>query len=244
MIDLKLLDACTQGHHIKLEKLIRQGGDVNLDPDLLINVPNRGYTPLMLAVSNGHFKCVEILVNAGADINRSIGLKNLNESTFNISLSKKHTPLLCACQQHTESFNGELVEFLLHHNANINYQDDDGHTAIFLAIRQGNLPGCQLLLKHQADITIQNDMKYTPLHMAVFWSQADCVKALLEHNADISMTDCVGLNALDMAFKYDRTPIISLLESFHEKKAMLKALSAQDHQEHDAESQMSASLGL
>ena len=61
----------------------------------------------MYACRGGHQQCVETLVNAGADINKS-GTKGLN-------------PLLCA----TKSGNISIVDFLLKNpNINVNVTDE------------------------------------------------------------------------------------------------------------------------
>jgi ankyrin repeat protein len=77
--------ACSKGNIIIVRTLLEAGAKANLgDPSLFLSSsqygkennedfdPNRiliEYTPLMLAANNGHFEVVQILVEAGANVN-------------------------------------------------------------------------------------------------------------------------------------------------------------------------------
>ena len=49
---------------------------------------------------------------------------------------------------------------MLEHNATVNLKDDDGHNALFYALRQKNYDICKLLIEHGVDMNnVGNDGK-------------------------------------------------------------------------------------
>lgn len=55
-----------------------------------------------------------------------------------------------------ENGNKEIVELLLKQGANANLQNEDGYTALLIAVSSGNKEIVQLLLENGADINIKN----------------------------------------------------------------------------------------
>ena len=70
--------AAQNGHSACLETLIKQGANVNLSSEnhslwAFINKPFFSNTALILAIEQDHVECVNILISAGADVNKPNG---------------------------------------------------------------------------------------------------------------------------------------------------------------------------
>uniref|UniRef100_A0A8C3HNM1 BCL3 transcription coactivator n=1 Tax=Chrysemys picta bellii TaxID=8478 RepID=A0A8C3HNM1_CHRPI len=85
-------------------------------------------------------------------------------------------------------------------------QDEDGDTALHIAVAQGNLPVAQrlvsLFLQGQRDLDIYNNMRQTPLHLAVITTQPSLVKLLLSHGASPMALDRHGQTSVHLACEH------------------------------------------
>ena len=91
----------------------------------------------------------------------------------------RRTPLTCAVWKN----NPDLVELLLLHGANVNFQDGEGATPLICAARLGNTAACALLLQHGADPHFTTTKWKVALYYAVRGRQVDIVELFLEHEA-------------------------------------------------------------
>ncbi|QQR49181.1 ankyrin repeat domain-containing protein [bacterium] len=111
-----LLEEVYRGHHLCVEKLLKNGTDPNLHN-------SNNVTPLLLASSRGHTKCVAELLKAGADVD--------------INHNDGRTPL------HAAAVNGHLdcLHLLIDAGANINTSNiqEGGLTPLHLAASNGHL---------------------------------------------------------------------------------------------------------
>ncbi|XP_055375684.1 ankyrin-1 [Condylostylus longicornis] len=154
---------------------------------------NTGETVLHVAAKMGNVKVVEILLQAGSEIN-----------TTN---NKGQTPLMTAISNGNE----EVAFYLLTKEAKINLQDDQGFTAIYYAAVMNNVRLTSHLLQNGArpfvthyllHICVQNNFLeiarllieagenvnirfsgYTPLYLAIKQCNADMVDYLLKNGA-------------------------------------------------------------
>ena len=111
-----------------VQKLINEGFDVNSNADLY----SGGYdqlTPLCLAAENGSMDIIELLIDAGADINKS-------------------SPLFYAANEH----HWDLVEFFLEKGANPNYMRWN-QTPLSLAAGNSQINLAKKLIESGADIS-------------------------------------------------------------------------------------------
>ena len=116
-----LLSASRVSMPATIKACIDEGADPNI-PRLA-----DGYTPLMLAVWEGLFDNVKILVKAGAAIN--------------VVNNDDGTALLIAAQR---GF-GEIVEYFISCGANKTLADKDGDTALTVAKKMGYMTIVELL---------------------------------------------------------------------------------------------------
>ncbi|XP_015805814.3 B-cell lymphoma 3 protein homolog [Nothobranchius furzeri] len=98
------------------------------------------------------------------------------------------------------------------------HQDEDGDTALHIAVVQGEMSiVCKLirllLLAHKG-LDIHNNLRQTPLHLAVITKQSNMVDVLLQARADPSVLDRHGQTAIHLCCEYDQRECLSVLLSF------------------------------
>lgn len=96
-----------------------------------------GFTPLILACSNGQLKAVKLLIKAGADV---------NQDRWNTGEELK--PI-----HFTDSL--EILEYLLNHGADINATDRMNNTLINMVISKDDNTWANFLIDRGADPTIE-----------------------------------------------------------------------------------------
>ncbi|KAM3873286.1 B-cell lymphoma 3 protein homolog [Diretmus argenteus] len=105
-------------------------------------------------------------------------------------------------------------------------QDEDGDTALHIAVVQGeravvyNL--IHLLVLAHRDLDIYNNLRQTPLHLAVITHQAGMMEALLKAGADPRALDRNGQTALHLCCEYDQQDCLSVLLSQSSSSACLE----------------------
>ena len=126
-------------------------------------------TPLHTAVIANAGANIEVLVNAGANINAQN--------------SKKQTPLHLAIQ----SDNFEIFQILLSLGAKVNATDEDGELPLHLAVRSGSYSMVdELIEKDKNLVSIANDAGLTPLHYAISADAHIITRRLTEETSDIN----------------------------------------------------------
>ncbi len=134
------------------------------------------------AVCQKYFKCADILIKNGADINSVI---NANGRTI----------LHCAAQECCL----EEVIFLLDAKANVNSRDVKLQTPIFVAAEKGNVDIVKLLIDNGANINDINEDGEAPLHLAAFKGHFETVQLLIERGANINDKKKDGSTPLHLA---------------------------------------------
>ena len=143
------------------------------------------------AVAIQHDKCMDVLLEAGADMNWADDSSN--------------TPLMRAAK------NGyvDCVQKLIQTGADVNTKDKKGYTALILAAFHGHYECIELLLNAGADVTAQGTSKFeSALHAAVRSNNIRCVQLLLDAGADVNI-DIPFRDKLDYR-SYEYYSVISL----------------------------------
>lgn len=97
----------------------------------------------------------------------------------------------------------ELIHYLLTHGVNIEGQNDNGETALFMA---RDFETVKLLIENGADVNIQDNTGVT----ALFYTyNFDITELLIEHGADVNIQDNTGQTAL---FKTNNFEIVEIAE--------------------------------
>lgn len=169
-----LFFAVREGRAAVVERLLRAGLDVNsvMQP-ASDDGPNRGVTPLLLAIENGHFELAAALLEAGAKADDSRrGYTALHALTWvRKPLRGDGDP---PPQGSGRLSSLELVRRLVAHGADVNARhgerktggsslDKADATPFLLAAETGDLPLLKLLLELGADPRLMNVDDCTPL---------------------------------------------------------------------------------
>ena len=197
-----LMWAAGQEHSGVVEVLLEYGADVlarsearrqfmktdkaqESHPDYHVWVEQGGNTALMFAARSGGLRSLELLVEAGAEVNQT--------SAFGI------TATITAI--HGGDSDAGLVEYLLEQGADPN-SADGGYTALHAAILRGNGAAVRALLAHGADPNARveratptrrgsEDYHFhqafvgaTPFWLAARFSQPNVMRILLEYGAN------------------------------------------------------------
>ncbi len=170
-----------------------------------------GQTALIMAAKNQNFECVDLLLKAGADVNKEDRCGG--------------APLIWAAHSGAK----ECVKALLVAGADVNQTDIYNHTPVFCAAYTGHsqyqqllreapddqkqkvqrplslaresdkIECMQLLLESGADVNIPNEQGDTPLTFAAWDSASEFVSLLLEAGAAVNHSDKLGYASLDKA---------------------------------------------
>ena len=142
----------------------------------------KNYTALHYAVQEKHADVVQVLFDAGADIET----KN----------DEGRSPLLLA------SISGELttVKMLVEAGADVRVTDTGRYTCLILAVCDGRTDTVRYLLSlPEVDLNHQDRDNYTALHIAVHFKHADVVQVLIDAGADIETKNDKGHSPLHVA---------------------------------------------
>ena len=150
-----------------------------------INKPGRdSWSPIHLAVSEGHLETVEVLLKYGADANRPLNTRY-----------DKMTPLMLAAA------NGDLdMVKILVSKALIEKKDRFHRTALSHGVINGAAHVVSFLLSLGADPNGKDSSQNSNLHYACAYGWWFCMKVLLESGANLNSGNEWNLTPLSVAF--------------------------------------------
>ncbi|XP_028847701.1 ankyrin repeat domain-containing protein 50 [Denticeps clupeoides] len=180
-----------------------------------------GMTPLLLAAYEGQEEVLELLLEAGADVDECAGAQNSTITTV--------TPLLAAASMGHHS----VVNRILFWGAAVDVIDSEGRTALCLAAARGSLDVVRSLLDRGLDENHKDDLGWTPLHAAACEGHRSVCAVLTEKGsmARVGEADAEG-----------RTPLILAAQEGHCSTArlLLDRRSPIDKRGYDGHSALSA----
>ena len=167
--------------------LLINGADVEIKDD-------RGETVLMIAAQEGYTDGLQILLNAGAEVN-------------NVSNKNGHTALMQAAQC------GETgcLRILLRSGADINLRCNLSLTALMYAAMEGNAGCVELLLNQGADVNARSISDINVLMFAAEAGHSNCIHLLLSRGSEINAKDECGRTALIEAAHHGQTDCLRIL---------------------------------
>jgi ankyrin repeat protein len=192
---------------------------IHLYKNQINSIINNMWSPLMIVCTNiDHYtsEFAKLLLDNGANPNINIG---------------DDTILMAVCRTRYTHTSVDTVKLLLEYGAKLNIQDDDGSTALMMAVEysySNTMPyenECdvdiisdhynkiiELMLKYGADPNIQNNDGETAL--IIGFGRYDCISCsynilstLLKYNADPNFKNSDGYTALILSVKYLEDPI-------------------------------------
>jgi len=150
-------------------------------------------TPLHHAAARGGRPLVEVLVEAGADVNSRAG----HDGTV--------TPLHRAA----EEGNAPATAALLAAGAEMETGDVSGHTAFMLAVEFGSRDVARLLVDAGCTIDCKDNRLQTPLHFAARYGEDALVKDLAAAGANPAASDRRGQTPLMILQAFERTDLLA-----------------------------------
>ena len=211
-------------------------------------------TPLHIAVGEGLYEIVKILLKSGADVRPSRGTMRM--ASLHIAAQEGHSNIVqillksgadhkqknsrgqTALHLAARSQSADTVQELLNNGADPNVRDDDGKTPLHTGIFKGSrcFECLKILVDANADPNVADGAGYTPLHLAALHESSYCVQMFLKHGGDVSARTKGGLSALNIILR--KTPVgLSCLQEILDA-----SISHDDRdQHHDAETMVSKS---
>jgi ankyrin repeat protein len=122
-----LIEACMNGNRKMIETLIENGANVN-------KFALSSFTPLMYAIRGGHNEIAQFLIDKGANVD---------------------VALMHAIRARTTD--DKITQFLIEEGANIDATDENGNTALMLAIMHGRDKITQVLIEKGAGASASVD---------------------------------------------------------------------------------------
>lgn len=162
--------AAVNGDRSALLKLI------TADPSLRDREDQFGRTPLMYCVLADRLDCAEILLKAGASVNKT---DHSQRAALHLAAQKG---------------NVRFLKLLLSRRANWLQKDLEEMTPLHLATRHPSQKALALLLKHigPGEVDTQDKNKQTALHWSAFYNRPEHVRLLIKHDSNIGIPDSEG----------------------------------------------------
>jgi len=170
------------------------------NPSLIKMHDRTGQTALHYAVDRGNVKCVEFLLQNGADPNAVNYLDG--------------TPMVRVICFGPPENRLAIAELLVKYGADVN-RVSHYHPPLNWAAMKNNFGIVKLLVKSGAKVNAQDEyMKLTALHFSAFWGNVEMAKFLLESGADPSIENDDGLTAADLAWQFEHKDLVRFFESY------------------------------
>ena len=138
------------------------------------------YSPVNIALSEGHVEVVEWLLENGAEV---------PSGALHIAIHDYHD-----CRKIPNT--NHMIKILLDHGAQVNPSSTDEPSPLMLASYHGEIEMVKMLLERGAQVNYILDEEYVALSLAARQGQADVVKLLLDKGAQVDLAGNRGGTSL------------------------------------------------
>jgi len=152
-------------------------------------VDRNGYDPFMAAVVNGSLRMVNYFLQLGYDPSTRT---HLNKTPLHIAVELKNIP----------------VVKLLAKPPRINMTDDNGYSALTIAVGRGNETAVDVLLQQDADITQLDNAGNSMLHVASTGPSVHILRHMLDHFSDLNIRNSNEETPLHLACASNKTAVV------------------------------------
>ncbi|KAK5656678.1 hypothetical protein OQA88_4658 [Cercophora sp. LCS_1] len=228
--------ACLYGHYTAVQEFLRLGADPNMG--LTPENPDKSWTPLIVAVEGGFKKCIKLLIDSKADLERdgpslegtalrhavikgqTESCRILLEAGANPNSPFIKTPLIVQLVQAIGSDQEEkriqILKLLLDNGVDVNAKDANSQATIVRLLEWEDIdPLYELVLSHPGvDVNILRTNNETPLHVATLKKHPTAVQLLLAHGAEVDRVSDDNITPL-----YHATPKAELVRALLEAGA-------------------------
>ena len=150
-------------------------------------------TVLMCAAAEGQSTLFELLLDAGAQVNKA--------------RSDGVTAMWLAAEYGHEN----CIETLAKLKASVDQTANDGTSPLCIAARNGRLACVKMLHELQADVNLRDKFDSSPLHHAALYGQEKTVELLLQLNANKDLKNNRGYRPVDIAKQAEHAGCVKLL---------------------------------
>ena len=189
-IGTPLHHAVWMGNIRAVQKLIQLKVNLNL-----MNAQN--ISPLAKALINEQYEIAQLLIDSGADVNQMATPKpGMIVYPIHMAVIRKHYKILTS---------------IVNHNGAIDATNNEGNTALHLAVFCFQNDMVEFLCQKGANVNIQNIGGTTPLIGGVIKNNESAVMTLLNYEADINLVDNFQDSALSYAFMKQMKSVVDFL---------------------------------
>ena len=175
--------------HLKIVKiLIKAGADVN-------HVLTEGWSPLMVAVSQGHINCIKFLIDMQkAKYHVSSTAVGSHGERYELCVREKRwtkknnvgEPHYCKTEKLSNERHLGCVKLLIESGTDVNRAAKNGWTALMMASLDGYLDILQLLVESGASVNATCNMGWSPLIYAIVGNHYKSAESLLRAGANVN----------------------------------------------------------
>ena len=158
--------------------LIRKFIEKGADKDKITN-EGVGETPLNIAVRLGNTDAIKALIDGGVDINN---VNNNGETAVFLVSRGFNRPL-------SPPLSAQILKLLINSGANVQLENEQGQSPLWIATLNGNLNLVYLLLEAGADVESFDAEGRTPLAKAAETGKPRTVELLCDYGAEIESQD-------------------------------------------------------
>ncbi len=151
------------------------------------------WTPLMVALFNGHEETAMMLLSRGANVRAKA--------------NRGYEPIHWAALSGYE----RAVKFILDRGGNVNAETDYGWTPLLQAASRGHVGIARMLIDRGASVNASEHEGWTPLHKACANSFVEMVRLLVQRGADTRQRSATGITPLELAMKSKNFDLIEAL---------------------------------
>lgn len=192
--------------HIRAKDVDAVKGCIDRGQNLEV-LSHRQWTPLMQAAHLGLTDIVNVLIEAGADI-EACDPRN-KENAFSLA---------------TEGGYIEVMDVLLKAGADIEHRIDQGETSLWVATYWNEAETVQWLIEHGAKLDAQKESGETALFMAVDNKDEAIIDLLLAAGARLDITNNQGQTPIDTAVADDNLELATRLTRVAEQRENQKRM--------------------
>lgn len=157
------------------------------------------------ALENDSIAKLKSLVREGADITKPIKIGE----EYDLEEYDETCPLFYAIRKYASL---ELIEFLLEQGADLFECDDDGISALDIAIKFKRKDMIKYCIDKGFELnTTTRKSGITPVMLAACFSDIEMMKLLVEHGADLNALDKSGMAPKDYAQKLGQKKMVAYL---------------------------------
>lgn len=158
------------------------------------------------AIENDSIAKLKSLIKEGVDLNKPI----LIGEEYDLEDYDEISPLFYAIRKYASL---ELIELLLENGVDLFATDDEGITALDMAIKFKRKDIIQYCMDRGFDLnTTKRKSGITPVMLAACFSDTEMMQMLLDGGGDINATDRTGMSPLDYSRKLGQKRMVEYLK--------------------------------